>query len=66
VFAEPSGILSVSFNPDGSLLATGDVDGKICLWRVVDGQQVLTLKDMPVGFGPSPSVPWQNASQLQS
>jgi WD40 repeat protein len=45
VFAETlSGILSVSFNPDGSLLATGDVDGKICLWRVVDGQQVLTLK----------------------
>jgi len=32
VFAESlSGILSVSFNPDGSLLATSDVDGKICL-----------------------------------
>jgi len=30
---------SVSFNPDGSLLATGDVD-KVS--RVVDGQQVLT------------------------
>ena len=45
VFAETlSSVLSVSFNPDGSLLATGDVEGKICLWRVVDGQQVLTLK----------------------
>ncbi|WP_404783137.1 NB-ARC domain-containing protein [Altericista sp. CCNU0014] len=45
VFAETlSSVVSVSFNPDGSLLATGDVDGKICLWRVVDGQQVLTLK----------------------
>jgi WD40 repeat protein len=45
VFAETlSGIVSVSFNPDGSLLATGDTEGKICLWRVVDGQQVLTLK----------------------
>jgi WD40 repeat protein len=44
VFAETlSSVVSVSFNPDGSLLATGDVDGKICLWRVVDGQQVLTL-----------------------
>jgi len=36
--------LSVSFSPDGSLLATGDVNGKVCLWRVVDGQQVLTWK----------------------
>ncbi|AFY91095.1 WD-40 repeat-containing protein (plasmid) [Chroococcidiopsis thermalis PCC 7203] len=45
VFAEIlSSVVSVSFNPDGSLLATGDTEGKICLWRVVDGQQVLTLK----------------------
>ena len=45
VFAEAlSSVMSVSFNPDGSLLATGDLDGKICLWQVVDGQQVLTLK----------------------
>ncbi|MBD2102805.1 NB-ARC domain-containing protein [Leptolyngbya sp. FACHB-261] len=45
VFAETlSSVMSVSFNPDGSLLATGDLDGKICLWRVVDGQQVLTLQ----------------------
>lgn len=45
VFAETlNSVVSVSFNPDGSLLATGDLDGKICLWRVVDGQQVLTLK----------------------
>jgi hypothetical protein len=45
VFAETlSSVVSVSFNPDGSLLATGDLDGKICLWRVVDGQQLLTLQ----------------------
>jgi WD40 repeat protein len=45
VFAETlSSVMSVSFNPNGSLLATGDLDGKICLWQVVDGQQVLTLK----------------------
>jgi WD40 repeat protein len=44
VFAETlSSVVSVSFNPDGSLLATGDLDGRICLWQVVDGQQVLTL-----------------------
>jgi len=45
VFAETlSSVMSVSFNPDGSLLATGDLDGKICLWRVVNGQQVLSLQ----------------------
>ncbi len=45
VFAETlSSVVSVSFNSDGSLLATGDLDGKICLWRVVGGQQVLTLQ----------------------
>lgn len=45
VFAETlSSVSSVSFNPDGSLLATGDVEGKICIWRVVDGKQVLTLQ----------------------
>jgi WD40 repeat protein len=45
VFAETlSSVMSVSFNPNGSLLATGDLDGKICLWRVVDGKQVLTLQ----------------------
>ena len=45
VFAETlSGVVSASFNPSGSLLATGDTDGKICLWRVVDGQKVLTLQ----------------------
>jgi WD40 repeat protein len=45
VFAETlSGVVSASFNPSGSLLATGDTDGKICLWRVADGQKVLTLQ----------------------
>ena len=45
VFAETlSSVMSVSFNPDGSLLAIGDLDGKICLWRVVNGQQALTLE----------------------
>ncbi len=45
VFAETlSSVMSVSFNPDGSLLAIGDLDGKIYLWRVVDGQPVLTVQ----------------------
>jgi len=45
VFAETlSSVMSVSLNPEGSLLATGDLDGKLCLWRVVDGQPILTLQ----------------------
>ncbi|MEH2183825.1 NB-ARC domain-containing protein [Nostoc sp.] len=45
VFAETlSSVMSVSFNPDGSLLAIGDLDGKICLWRAINGQQILTLQ----------------------
>ncbi|QLE44647.1 hypothetical protein FD723_03760 [Nostoc sp. C052] len=45
VFAETlSSVMSVSFNPDGSLLAIGDLDGKIYLWRVVNGQPVLTVQ----------------------
>ena len=45
VFAETfSGTMSVVFSPDGETLATGDIDGKICLWRVADGKQLLTLQ----------------------
>ncbi len=44
-FAEAlSGVLAIAFNPDGTLLATGDIDGQICLWQVKDGQQLLVLK----------------------
>ncbi len=45
VFAETLGsILSVSFSPEGSLLATGDSDGEIRLWQVTTGKQVLACK----------------------
>lgn len=37
-------VVSVVFSPDGNLLATGDVDGKIRLWQVVDGKQLLILE----------------------
>jgi WD40 repeat protein len=45
VFAKQlTSILSIAFSPDGKLLATGDVNGEIHLWRVTDGQPILNCK----------------------
>ena len=45
IFAEACGsILSVAFSPDGKLLATGDANGRINLWQVTDGRQILVCK----------------------
>jgi WD40 repeat protein/transcriptional regulator with XRE-family HTH domain/DNA-binding transcriptional regulator GbsR (MarR family) len=45
VFAETlTGVVAVAFNPDGKLLATGEVDGKVRLWQVADGKQLLTFE----------------------
>ena len=35
-----SSVLSVAFSPNGEYLATGGVNGEICLWQVADGQQL--------------------------
>jgi WD40 repeat protein len=35
---------SVAFSPDGKLLATGDTNGEIRLYQVLDGRQILGLK----------------------
>jgi len=34
-------VLSVTFSRNGQLLATGDANGEIRLWRVINGQQLL-------------------------
>ncbi|MEO0014663.1 MAG: hypothetical protein RLZZ535_3052, partial [Cyanobacteriota bacterium] len=45
VFCETFGaVLSVAFSPDGELLAAGDSNGNIHLWRVGSGQQVLIFQ----------------------
>jgi WD40 repeat protein len=40
--ANLSYIFTVAVSPDGSLVATGDTDGKISLWQLTDGEQRLT------------------------
>ena len=39
-----SSILSVTFSPDGKILATGDDNAEIRLWRASDGEQLLLCK----------------------
>jgi predicted NACHT family NTPase len=40
-----SSVMSVEFNPDGNLLATGDADGIVRLWEAVSGREILVCKE---------------------
>ncbi|GAB4375160.1 MAG: NB-ARC domain-containing protein [Elainellaceae cyanobacterium] len=39
-----SSVFSVAFSPNGQLLATGDSNGSINVWRVADGQSLTTYQ----------------------
>jgi WD40 repeat protein len=40
---EPANARSISFSPDGKILASGWGDGKIRLWQLSDGTLLQTL-----------------------
>ncbi|KAI1789836.1 WD40-repeat-containing domain protein [Ganoderma leucocontextum] len=51
------GITAVSFSPAGTFVATGGLDGRVCIWRLVDGKllhtysgqnAILSLKWLPL------------------
>ena len=64
---------SVSFSPDGSVLASGSWNNTVKLWRVADGELICTLKGhsggvTSVSFSPDGSVlasgSWDNTVKL--
>ncbi len=45
VFTEPLSLaLTVAFSPDGQLLATGDTNCEVRVWRVADGKNLITCQ----------------------
>jgi len=58
VFTETFGIIfGLAFSPDDALLATGSIDGEICLWRWRNNQQLLNFQGhsnivMSLAFSP--------------
>ena len=44
VLDHPDWVLSVSFSPDGTTLASGSFDGAVRLWDVASGQQIAALE----------------------
>jgi WD40 repeat protein len=68
-----SGVTSVTFSPDGSLIASGSWDNTIKIWRVSDGSLVRTLEGhtnvvTSVTFSPAGSLiasgSWDNTIKI--
>jgi predicted NACHT family NTPase len=61
VFAtELTSVLAVAFSPDGKVLATGEKDGRVRLWNVITGKELLTLRGHSSAVN---SVAWSADSQ---
>ncbi len=44
IFTQTLGaIFALAFSPDGKFLATGELNGKVCLWQVADNQLISTF-----------------------
>ncbi|MEO1144442.1 MAG: BTAD domain-containing putative transcriptional regulator [Cyanobacteria bacterium J06638_22] len=45
VFNQPfAPVCSMAFSPDGALLATGDGEGRVVIWRMADQKPILTIQ----------------------
>ena len=50
-------VFSISFSPDGSLLASGSMDGTLKLWNVETNKNIATLEEGFVAYSPVGRVP---------
>lgn len=60
-------VVCLAFSPDGSLLASGAVDGSIRVWRVVDGREVAAFsghegKILALSFSPDLRTLWSGSA----
>ncbi|MCX7702250.1 MAG: hypothetical protein N2039_15345 [Gemmataceae bacterium] len=60
-------VVCLAFSPDGSLLASGAMDGSIRVWRVVDGREVAAFaghegKILALSFSPDLRTLWSGSA----
>lgn len=60
-------VVCLAFSPDGSLLASGAMDGSIRIWRVIDGREVAAFdghegKVLALAFTPDGQSVWSGSA----